>query len=328
MKTILVKIAAYRDDELPKTLESLLTHAKHANRLRFAIVHQYGPETRGIINKYKTDPRFRIIEQPWREARGVGLARAMSDSLYRGEDFYLQIDSHMRFEPNWDERMIVEWRKCHDEWAILSSYPPAYRYDEHDKEIFVKSDPNRLVVHDMFMGDIPTFFGKALTGYPDAPSRAAFVAGGLQFGPGRACEDIPYESKICFIGEEIVHSLRLFAAGYHIYSPVDQVVSHLYIRSKHQKNAHHFWKDFTEDEELADVYHGMNATSYEVVRQYLRGENIVDRSDVWRFENFAGVDFGARKIHANTYDMPTLPMAGELDDSWRASAIKPHKFDQ
>lgn len=319
MKTILVEIASYRDDELPKTVAGLLARATHPERLRFAIVHQYGPETERLLDEYKGDERFRIVETSWREARGVGAARRRTNELYEGEDFYLQIDSHMRTEQDWDVRLEREWASLDDEWAILSSYPPAYKYDDDGKEVYVASNPNRLVVHQIHAGFIPIFFGKELPDETNA--RGAFVAGGLQFGPGRVCEEVLYEPRICFIGEEFVHALRLHAAGYRVYTVRDQVLYHLYIRSKHQKNAHHFWKDFQGDEELASVYTEMNNLSMQTVRSYFAGTESVSPVQIAEFENFTGVDIRNGKVHPETYSMRDLPMA--VDDSWRSGAIDP-----
>lgn len=324
MQTILVQIAAYRDDELPKTIASALGAAAIPERIHFAIVHQYGPETEGQIAQYHHDDRFTIIERSWREARGVGVARMDCDRLYTGEDFYLQIDSHMRFESNWDERLLAQWQTCGDKQAIISSYPPAFRYNPDGSELFIASDPNRLVVHDMFMDAIPTFFGKALPGKPTKPVRGIHAAGGLQFGPGRRCSDVLYEPEICFIGEEIVHSLRLFAAGYHIYSPIDQPIHHLYIRSENQPNAYHFWQDFMADDELKSVYHAMNDASYKKVAQYLAGEASVDPETVRAFENFSGIDLQAKKVHPLQAQAPNMPIA--TDDEWRSNAVAPVKL--
>lgn len=324
MSTILVEIAAYRDDELPKTIASCLAQAAEPERLRFAIVHQYGPETKGQLSTYRHDDRFTIIERNWLEARGVGVARAECDQLYGGEDFYLQIDSHMRFEANWDARLERQWRACANPKAILSSYPQAFRYDEQGSEVFIASLPNRLIVHDMFMGTIPTFFGKNLPGSPDAPVRGAFVAGGLQFGPGSRLVDVPYESQIWFIGEEVVHSLRLFFAEYDVYSLIDQPIYHLYIRSKHQKNAHHYWHDFLADPALKDLYHALNDRSYAKVARYLAGEEDVPIQIVHKFERFAGVDFKTRTVHPLQAQAPPLPVAS--NDEWRSSAVPPIKM--
>lgn len=322
MPTILVQIASYRDSELSKTIESCLDKAAQPNNLRFSIVNQYGPETSRQLDHYRHNPNFRIIEIPWREARGVGVARAKTNQQYAGEDYYLQIDSHMRFESDWDLRLLRQWQACQDEQAILSSYPPAYRYDDQGKEYFVESRPNRLVVHDFYLGKIPTFFGKELPGRPDKPSLAGFASGGLQFGPGRVCLEVPYEPRICFIGEEIIHSLRLYTYGYNIYAPTDQVVSHLYIRTKNQKDSHHFWNDFNQDPKLRQVYQDMNQLSYQLCEQYLTGqyqETLGSQRSLAEFENFAGVDFSAQRIHKDSYFMPDLPMAESA--AWKRQAI-------
>jgi hypothetical protein len=322
MQTILVQIAAYRDSELIKTIQSALAAAALPDRLRFAVVNQAGEETEHLLDEYANDPRFTIETTSWRDARGVGAARRRTDEMFNGEDFFLQIDSHMRFLQDWDERLITQWQACDDSSAIISSYPPAYRYDENDTEIFIKSNPNRLVVHEFYLGYIPIFFGKELPGKPDKPVAAAFVAGGLQFGPGRVCTEVVYQSDICFIGEEIVHSLRLFTHGYNIYAPTDQVISHLYIRSKNQKDVHHFWNDFTQDTELKPIYEQMNKLSYQTVADYLSGkrtDGIGTVRTLREFENFTGVDFDKKTVHKNTYSVPQLPVA--LDDVWRNDAI-------
>ena len=37
---------------------------------------------------------------------GVGMGRYLANQLYNGEDFYLQIDSHMTFVNNWDVKLV------------------------------------------------------------------------------------------------------------------------------------------------------------------------------------------------------------------------------
>ncbi|QHN42309.1 hypothetical protein GII36_00335 [Candidatus Mycosynbacter amalyticus] len=315
MKKILIEIASYRDDELGKTVASLLRQAKHPERLRFAIAHQYGPETEHTLDKYRDDERFRLHEIPWHEARGLGVARRRCDDMYAGEDFYFQIDAHMRAEREWDARLVREWEARDDEMAILSSYPPAYKYVAPAQVEFVPSDPNRLVVNAMYAGFVPTFFGQALRA--DTSRRGAFLAGGFQFGPGRVCTEVPYEPDVCFVGDEIIHSLRVFAAGYRVYSVLDQVLWHLYLRSEHQPNARHFWKDFQETSELAEIYEQMNARSLEVMRRYFVGQ----ASDVRAFEEFAGVDLQQHTVHPDMYELPNLPMGS--GGEWRSRSMAP-----
>lgn len=316
MKTILIEIASYRDDELGETVGSLLRQAKHPERLRFAIAHQYGPETEHTLDIYRNDERFRLHEVAWHEARGLGVARRRCDDMYRGEDFYFQIDAHMRAERDWDVRLEREWTELGDAMAILSSYPPAYKYVSPTKVEFVPSEPNRLVVNAMYAGFVPTFFGQAMRS--DMSRRGAFLAGGFQFGPGHVCMDVPYEPDVCFVGDEIVHSLRVYAAGYRVYSVLDQVLWHLYLRSEHQPNARHFWKDFQETPGLMEIYEQMNARSLEIMRRYFAGQ----AGDVREFEDFAGVDLEQHTVHPDMYELPELPIA--RDSEWRSRSVPPN----
>ncbi len=61
------------------------------------------------------------------EARGLGWARAHAQSLWDGEEFVLQIDSHMRFADDWDARMIAALEEpCRVPDPVLTVYPPGY----------------------------------------------------------------------------------------------------------------------------------------------------------------------------------------------------------
>lgn len=326
MKTIHIQIASYRDDELIKTIKSCLSQAAQPERLNFAIYHQYDDETRNQLSEYVNDKRFTVKSLSWREARGVGVARRFCNDAYLGQDFYLQIDSHMRFTEDWDELLINEWERCGDSLAILSSYPPAYVYEPSGTEKLFRAKPNRLVVDDIFMSDIPTFYGKGLPeDHRQNPQRALFASGGFQFGPGDVCKKSPYESEISFMGEEIVHSLRLFVAGFHIFTPIEQPIHHLYTRSENQKNPHHLWKDFGADDELRSVYDEMTKKSYAKVRQYLHGD-VYEPKIIEEFESFCGVDIRNKKVHPLTYEITPMPL--DLPENWRAECIEPVKYGE
>lgn len=74
--------------------------------------------------------QVREIHIPWQEATGPCKARHLAQQLWSGEEYYLQIDSHMRFVPGWDiklKKMLcqAELMSVHGK-AVVSSYPPAY----------------------------------------------------------------------------------------------------------------------------------------------------------------------------------------------------------
>ena len=104
---IFIQIASYRDPELLPTIKSCLDNAKNPQKLIFSIVRQFNTHD-GFDNldEYKDDKRFKIIDIPHNESKGVCWARNLTQQQYNNEEYTLQIDSHMRFEKNWDEILI------------------------------------------------------------------------------------------------------------------------------------------------------------------------------------------------------------------------------
>ena len=65
------------------------------------------------------------------DARGPCWARALAMSLYDGEDWYFQIDSHMDFDPEWDATLIAHAQAVLPgrKGVALSSYPNSFVFE-------------------------------------------------------------------------------------------------------------------------------------------------------------------------------------------------------
>jgi [Skp1-protein]-hydroxyproline N-acetylglucosaminyltransferase len=134
---IFVSIASYRDEELQHTLFSLFSAASHPERLRVGVCCQYHPsEDLHHFERVLPDPcqaqQVRLLHLDWRYARGPCFARYMiQQRLWSGEEYHLQVDSHMRFEKGWDVYLMRELQQCNaltkDSKAILTTYPPDFR---------------------------------------------------------------------------------------------------------------------------------------------------------------------------------------------------------
>jgi hypothetical protein len=48
----------------------------------------------------------------------------MAAKFYRGEQYYLQIDSHCEFVSSWDEKLIKMVEDAPAEKPVISTYPP------------------------------------------------------------------------------------------------------------------------------------------------------------------------------------------------------------
>jgi len=117
---IFIQIASYRDPQLVPTIKSALENAKKPKNLVFGIARQYHPED-GFDNldEYKDDKRFRILNIPHEESKGVCWARHQVQQLYSGETYTMQIDSHMRFEKNWDDEFIKMIKQLQKDGQVM-----------------------------------------------------------------------------------------------------------------------------------------------------------------------------------------------------------------
>ena len=142
---IFVSIIAYRDPELVPTLVSLLGRAAHPERIVAGVVWQ-GDDTDeldcGVLKKLDAlvaslpagGPTIRQVRLSHLDARGPCYARALAqERLFGHEDFFLQIDSHMRFSQAWDRSLIQQWTLCATDKAIITTYPPPYARGEEEE---------------------------------------------------------------------------------------------------------------------------------------------------------------------------------------------------
>ena len=97
MNTIFIQIASFCDPQLVPTIKDMLANAKYPKNLVFAIARQFNPED-GFdnVDEWRDDKRFRILDIPHTDSKGVCWARHQVQQLYKGEKYTLQIDSHMR----------------------------------------------------------------------------------------------------------------------------------------------------------------------------------------------------------------------------------------
>jgi hypothetical protein len=62
------------------------------------------------------------------DALGPAVARYYASKLWGGETFFLQMDSHLEFAPEWDTKYIEEVRAAKSyPKAVLSAYPPGFQ---------------------------------------------------------------------------------------------------------------------------------------------------------------------------------------------------------
>lgn len=233
MNTIFVQIASFRDPQLSITIKDMLSNAKYPENLRIGICNQYNPEETFNINEYRNDERFRIIDVIDIESKGACWARNLIQQKYSGETYTLQIDSHMRFAPNWDEdmiQMILQLQEKGHKKPLLTGYVSSFD-PTNDPEGRVK-EPWRMVF-DRYIPEGAVFFLPEVI--PDwknltEPIPARFYSAHFCFTLGQFCIEVPHDDQYYFHGEEISIGVRAYTWGYDLFHPHKVLIWHEYQR--------------------------------------------------------------------------------------------------
>jgi hypothetical protein len=227
MKSIFVQIASYRDSECQWTIKDLFDKARHPDRVKVGVCVQYDPvEDRScfVVSTRPDQVSMRLYH--WRQSKGVCWARHHAQQLWQGEDFVLSIDSHMRFCPHWDERILEQFAECPSADPVLTHYPPPYTPPNH-----LDPDARPTVVCARAFNPNGTLHGRGviLDRLPAKPLRGALVAAGLMFGRSSIIAKVPYDPYLYFDQEELSLAVRLFTHGFDVYSPRAVVAYHFYV---------------------------------------------------------------------------------------------------
>lgn len=241
-ETIFIQMASYRDPELVPTLENLLENAKHTERLHICVAFQYSEEDTFTkdIDKYRDDKRFTILDIPYKDAVSACWARNKIQQEYKQETYTLQLDSHHRFVPNWDEeciKMLKGLQKKGYKKPLLTSYVPAYQPDK-DPEGRAK-EPWGMNFDRFTPEGIVFFLPYHITEDIKEPIPARFFSAHFAFTLGKHCEEVPHDPQFYFHGEEITLAVRSFTHGYDLFHPNKIIAYHEYTRNGRTKQ----WDD-------------------------------------------------------------------------------------
>lgn len=236
--TIFVSVASYRDDECKDTVFDMFAKATHPDSVYVGVVQQNKEQTEDCFDKCpdcskrKQSGHIRVTNFSYMEAKGPTFARYHASKLWQGEEFYLQIDSHLKFEQGWDVTLIEQMRLTGDTKAVVGGYPPTEEQMAQSR----KNGYNETIVscsNGLNEDGMPNIGSEVVASKPNhMPIKCMEMAAGLMCFPGTALKDVPYDPFLsyAFFGEEILHSARLWTSGYNIYAIGKPIATHHYGR--------------------------------------------------------------------------------------------------
>jgi len=318
LNTIFVSIASYRDSICSTTIESLYSMADNPQNVFVGLCQQNNSkEDEDCINlascaisKYKDN--IRSIRIPHFEAKGPTWARYLCSTLWDGEQYYFQIDSHTKFVKGWDTKCIDMINMIKDsnmsKKPVLSHYPK--EYDAYkDGEL---SDDERYNVPRMCKSffnkrDMISFLGAQIMNSNKVPYNTPYIASGMFFCESYFLDELPYDPNLdyLFVGEEILHSIRFYTNGWDIYTPYENIIFHEYERKDKPK----IWTDNPYYSDLP----AFNKVKYYIGMLQENEKNNIDKHIINNIDkyglgkvrtlkdyyDFAGIDIINKKVFTN-----------------------------
>lgn len=246
---IFVSLAAFCEPLLEFTLDGLFSRADKPDGIYVGLVDQNFVSAREwlMTKPYAQQVRYLLIDPI--DSLGVCWARHLAFSLYQGETFVLQIDSHMHFEPAWDRRLIesMEYLRSAVQRPILTTYPPPFEFDEQGQPRPTLTPAGtvyglRKRADCELRDDSATLRFEVEHLHGSSYVEGHHVAAGFLFTLGQFIEEIPYDPFLYFHGEEQSLALRAYTRGWTILHPQHELIPlyHLYKQAGESYLSHHW----------------------------------------------------------------------------------------
>lgn len=241
LATIFVAVAAFRDKLCHRTMSHMFKVARNPHRIFAGIIEQNEPGDQicppvpEFYDCRSTEfcpmdnlRRRRVVS---RRGKGPTYGRYVSSLLYRGETFYMMIDSHCQFAHHWDSWSIGNLFKSRSSRPVISHYPNGW----NDDNTTYDSSGNAIVMcngHYISMGYI-RMDGRWMNRCIE-PRKQPFTAAGYLFGTADMWHLAPFDPHLDYIfdGEEILYSVRLWTHGLDIFT-ASALIAHNYARHRH-----------------------------------------------------------------------------------------------
>ena len=219
---IFCSIASYRDKQCPLTVKNMIEKSKNPEKLVICICQQNDEKDDNCYDNYNLMGAIIIkITMTDKEARGPCWARYIIQQQWTGEEYFLQIDSHMRFVQDWDQ-------KCIDQIAMLPPKSCLTNYvSNFNLETGLPDETNQLrgplTIDNKESSEWDGFFrvNSKFIDSSDKPMLAYGWGACFSFSKSDLLHDAPYDAytQFLFFGEEMDIWARMFTRGWYVYAP-------------------------------------------------------------------------------------------------------------
>jgi hypothetical protein len=235
MKTIYVSLATLDDSETQVAIDNLFNAAAHPERVYvgLAVIEKKEKNYKKFVknNKNKNVSLKYIKLVP--EVLGTGNGRYHAQSMYSDQDYFLQVDPHTLFQPNWDQTLIDLYEEAKDSLKldrfVLTAYLGFYSYSPKRS---VDEPRSRYPFYDKrfkFSESYPGWYDRPIPENPHKFIPCVKFNGNFVFSDREFAKNTHVVKDSYFYDEEILQGLNLIGNDVALVFPnVDLPVTHLY----------------------------------------------------------------------------------------------------
>ena len=298
---IFISIASYQDPLLKATINSAFKMSDKPENLTFGVCDQSSISIDMNSFEFKNQIFYEHIDPL--VSQGPCWARARIQERFSDEDYYLQIDSHTQFLKGWDSYLIKYIKKIqeidseHHKKPIITCYPRAFEVVDYATNEFVLNDEDKNT-HVITYREDSMFtkgnFCRQIGATTDIEiTHGYLLAAGFLFSTSEFVDEIPYDPKLYFYGEEISLVLRAITRGFGVFHIPNVPLFHLYNDVSDIKRKLHW--DLEEDEDREIKWYEREEKSIERLNKIVNNEitgafglgNIKSLQD---YQRLSGVD--------------------------------------
>jgi len=262
MDRIFISISCYKDPDIVNTIKSAFDNAVNPTSLVFGVYYQGEPvDLNYFLENLHPGGKYNIKYIPTNETKGTGWARnILTRDMMRDEEYWLQIDSHMRFAPKWDTSLITLYKKQGVDF-LMTGFPPHFGMNESYDVYKERDKVNKSIVCEF----TEMFSFKETKGkIPDEEMEDSITASGaFQFASNKVAKSLTFDEYFNPWMDQEITSCLAFMNGYDLMCPRDAVLWHCY--ENNHIGSEGKWRPLVADEHNVTGY---NMYPFEVIKTW------------------------------------------------------------
>lgn len=226
---IFVSIASYKDSQLINTINELFKNASDPNSIRVVVFNQTDFSSEDYKHDFG-DYHVEMYSFDYQKTRGVSWVRSKIQEFIDNEKYYLQIDAHMLFAPEWDKKFVNYLNKCNSIKPVLTFYPSAFDIEKGKiQNNIIKNEIRGL--NRYALSSLGISMNKQLCNLENGdnfPIPGTTIAAGFLFAPIEYVKEVPYDYNLFWNYEETDQTLRGFTNGWDFFGLPECLIWHKY----------------------------------------------------------------------------------------------------